>query len=302
MHVSQSRPIGPRIPHNTTSPLTPETIGPLVIRKAPKETPPLQPSPPPTLSRSPTPSPGLLSIPTPGKQRPSTPKGIIKLSIPTSRSESPPLFESYYGGPTGPPLKLSTEAPEDMTIRPPLGLSTVTQRPAEPIDDISRTLSDLNLNTLGPSQSPSEEAFTQWSDDALEELSRLGEGAGGAVHKVRAKASGKIMARKTITTREAPLKQLLRELSISSTTEHVNIILFYGAYMSPSSSEVKILMEYCEGGSLETIGKRIKERRAVVGEKIAGRLAEGVRMPSNLGVFHPEVFPTDFTRPQLSPH
>jgi len=46
--------------------------------------------------------------------------------------------------------------------------------------------------------------------------------------------------------------------------------------MSPSSSEVKILMEFCEGGSLEAVGKRIRDRGAVVGEKIAGRLAEGV--------------------------
>jgi mitogen-activated protein kinase kinase len=90
------------------------------------------------------------------------------------------------------------------------------------------------------------------------------------------------MARKTITTREAPMKQLLRELYIISSTEHVNIILFYGAYVSPSSSEVKILMEYCEGGSLEAVGKRIKERQAVVGEKIAGRLAEEVGTVSQI--------------------
>ncbi|EEB87253.1 hypothetical protein MPER_15478, partial [Moniliophthora perniciosa FA553] len=61
-----------------------------------------------------------------------------------------------------------------------------------------------------------------------------------------------------------------------STTDHPNITKFYGAFMSPSSSEVMIIMEYCEGGSLEAIGKRIKERGAVVGEKIAGRIAQGV--------------------------
>ncbi|KIY44439.1 kinase-like protein [Fistulina hepatica ATCC 64428] len=117
---------------------------------------------------------------------------------------------------------------------------------------------------------------TTWSDDVFEELERLGEGAGGAVHKVRVKRTGKIMARKTITTREAPMKQLLRELAMISSKEHRNIILFYGAYMSPSSSEVKILMELCEGGSLEAVGKRMRETGAVVGEPIAGRLAEGV--------------------------
>jgi hypothetical protein len=84
------------------------------------------------------------------------------------------------------------------------------------------------------------------------------------------------MARKTITTREAPMKQLLRELDIIQSTAHPNIILFYGAYMSPSSSEVKILMEYCPGKSLEAIGKRVADRNGRVGEKVAGRLAEGV--------------------------
>jgi mitogen-activated protein kinase kinase len=37
-------------------------------------------------------------------------------------------------------------------------------------------------------------------------------------------------------------------------------------------------MEFCEGGSLEAVGRRIKERNAIVGEKIVGRLAEGVRL------------------------
>jgi mitogen-activated protein kinase kinase len=105
----------------------------------------------------------------------------------------------------------------------------------------------------------------------------LGEGAGGAVHQVRDKRTNLVMARKTITTREAPMKQLLRELSMISSTMHDNIVVFYGAYMSPSSSEVKILMDYCEGGSLEAVGKRIKDCGGRVGEKVAGRLAEGVR-------------------------
>ena len=88
------------------------------------------------------------------------------------------------------------------------------------------------------------EEFDEWSDDLLEELDRLGEGAGGAVYKVRDRKSGRIMARKTITTLEAPMKQLIRELKIISSTSHVNIVHFYGAFMSPSSSEVSVLMEF----------------------------------------------------------
>jgi len=131
------------------------------------------------------------------------------------------------------------------------------------------------------SYTPTEESSTnqtsgRWSDNVLEELARLGEGQGGAVHKVKDVRTNRIFARKTITTREAPLKQLERELSISSTSKHINIIQFYGAYMSPSSSEVKVMMEYCPGGSLEAVSKRIKDRGARIGEAVAGRLAEGV--------------------------
>ena len=278
------RPLGPRSLPPTPQHLTLETTSPLVIRKIPKETPAVQLSPPVPTSRSPRPSLGLLSVPNSGSTRSSTPKGAIRLSIPTSRDESPPLFECYYGGPV-PSLKLNTEAPDEVTIRPPLGMSTVTQKPSGPIDDINRTLNDLNLKATSAAPKPShEEAPLPWTDDVLEELTRLGEGAGGAVHKVKDKRNDKIMARKTITTREAPMKQLLRELSIISSTEHVNIILFYGAYVSPSSSEVKILMEYCEGGSLEAVGKRIKDRKAVIGEKIAGRLAEGVSAASTINL------------------
>lgn len=141
------------------------------------------------------------------------------------------------------------------------------------------------------------EEFDQWSDDLLEELSRLGEGAGGAVYKVRDRRTGMVMARKTITTLEAPMKQLLREIKITSSTEHVNIIHFYGAYISPSSSEVKVLIDYCEGGSLESVGKRMREIGGRVGEKVAGRLAEGVRL-----FLYPSSFPVggSFARASLS--
>lgn len=76
------------------------------------------------------------------------------------------------------------------------------------------------------------------------------------------------------------MKQLMREIKIISSTSHHNIIHFYGAYISPSSSEVKVLMEYCEGGSLESVGKRLKETDKRVTENVAGRLAEGVSIIS----------------------
>lgn len=192
------------------------------------------------------------------------------------------------------PAELSTDS--EVTMRPP---SRVNPKP-DTIEDIEKTVKALTLRTRTAStehiptiSNPGQEEISRplapthsdFNDAVLEEVSRLGEGAGGAVHEVKDKRTGFVMARKTITTREAPMKQLLRELDIIQSTMHPNIILFYGAYMSPSSSEVKILMEVCPGKSLEAIGKRIAERKARVSEKVAGRLAEGVSLSLELPRF-----------------
>ncbi|KAF8894065.1 kinase-like domain-containing protein [Infundibulicybe gibba] len=284
------RPVGPRRLNRPVSPspvVLPETA-PLVIRRHPQQanTPPRST---PSLS---------LNIPTHSRPTTPTPRPVIRLAIPSLASNGQaggggdsPLFESYYGGPNGratttttTTTTATTTSTEERTIRPPSTcIPQPVQRP-EPLADIRGLLSELSIRTSSSSPTLTDQDATpapvshptQWDDDVLEEMNRLGEGAGGAVHKVRDKRTGKIMARKTITTREAPMKQLLREISIISSTEHVNIILFHGAYMSPSSSEVKILMEFCEGGSLEAVAKRCKDRGAIVGENIAGRLAEGV--------------------------
>ncbi|KAH9043116.1 kinase-like protein [Lactarius pseudohatsudake] len=160
------------------------------------------------------------------------------------------------------------------TIRP----STNTSTPLS----VDHTITNIEVQAFSnppPHPHPGEEQIdsqTEWSDDVLDVISRLGEGAGGAVHEVRDGRTGKLMARKTITTRGAPMKQLVRELGIIAKVKHPNIIRFHGAYMSPSYSEVKVVMEICPGKSLEAIGKRIKERGARVSEKVAGRLAEGI--------------------------
>jgi mitogen-activated protein kinase kinase len=117
----------------------------------------------------------------------------------------------------------------------------------------------------------------EFSDDVLEELSQLDKRPGSNSQKVQDIRTGVIMVRESIFVHETPLRQLLRELSITLSTRHDNIVEFYGAYVSSSSTEVHILIEYCEGGSLKVIGERIISLEARIGEKVACRLAEGVR-------------------------
>lgn len=270
------RPMGPRGPSSSKGRLPQlRTVNPLQVS-------------PPEPQVDITDRMGSLSISTPQPHRGGNVKPKLGLAI-TGGVQ----FESYYGGPTGAPEQhLSPGEDEGKTIRPVLTImSTATpaaprngtsQPSINPIKDALDGIAAARPSSRNQPPSHEDDAIlqspppTQWTDDMLEEIDRLGEGAGGAVHKVRDLRTGAIMARKTITTREAPMKQLLRELQIMSSTKHVNIIAFYGAYMSPSSSEVKILMDFCEGGSLEAVAKRIRDRGAIVGEKIAGRIAEGV--------------------------
>ncbi|CDO77324.1 hypothetical protein BN946_scf184775.g14 [Trametes cinnabarina] len=270
LHSSSARPLGPRTLHRPSSPApyAVNEVAPLNIRKGPRESPNgsamlSAPTPVPSLSRSPTPT-ANLSPPTPLVPS-SSPRR--KIAFPKIDFNNIPKDINPYpiGGPqrqaASPAPQTHSDNSSEPTIRPE---ATISPRPCPPstvsIDNLRQTV----------------EEYDQWSDDVLEELGRLGEGAGGAVHKVRDKRTGLVMARKTITTLEAPMKQLLREIKITSSTSHVNIIHFYGAYISPSSSEVKVLMEYGEGGSLESVGKRMKEIGGRVGEKVAGRLAEGI--------------------------
>ncbi|OJT10437.1 MAP kinase kinase skh1/pek1 [Trametes pubescens] len=279
LHPSPARPAGPRPSHRPISPapFAGQAVAPLNIRKASRDAPNPSsllsppnsssllspPTPNPPLSRSPTPTLSIPSMPMLGsspKRKPMLPKIDFK-----SISSNSGSFEIYAGGPqpqaASPAPRAGGDASNESTIRPD---QTISPRPRPP-----PAVSMENLRQTV-------EEFDQWSDDLLEELSRLGEGAGGAVYKVRDRRTGMVMARKTITTLEAPMKQLLREIKITSSTEHVNIIHFYGAYISPSSSEVKVLIDYCEGGSLESVGKRMREIGGRVGEKVAGRLAEGI--------------------------
>ncbi|KAK7063604.1 kinase-like protein [Favolaschia claudopus] len=115
-----------------------------------------------------------------------------------------------------------------------------------------------------------------WSDDDFETVARLN----SSVDKVKNKATSKIMLRKTFTTREELMKVVIPEISMVC-SGHINFTSFYGAYLPPSGEpEISLLTEYCEGGNLEDIGNRLKQRHVIlgerIGEKIAGRLAEGI--------------------------
>lgn len=255
------------------------------------------------------------------------PKPGLKLDLSAMRGQDSEdeVDYSYYGKPTAPrqnSLSLGTGSesfPSDSsaaTLRPPSMTTAVpTQgtmhhsgpgRAGDGLDEVRRAINELRIpsgirdaydetteaeadetGAEDSKKSEGEGAGEEWSDEMLESLQRLGEGAGGAVSKVRDKRTGRIMARKTIPTGTVPARQLLRELQFSQ-LNHPNLVASYGAYISanPDASskesdrpaEIHILMEFCEGGALDAIARQLKTRHAGVriGEKVIARLAEGV--------------------------
>ncbi|KAG6296841.1 hypothetical protein E4U09_001620 [Claviceps aff. purpurea] len=110
------------------------------------------------------------------------------------------------------------------------------------------------------------------------ELGNLGEGAGGAVTKCVLTGGKTVFALKIITTNPDPdvKKQIVRELGFNKECASDHICRYYGAFVDPSTSTISIAMEFCEGGSLDSIYKEVKRLGGRTGEKVLGKISEGV--------------------------
>lgn len=81
-----------------------------------------------------------------------------------------------------------------------------------------------------------------------------------------------------ITTNPDPdvKRQIVRELSFNRNCASDHICKYYGAYMDDSSGTISIAMEFCEGGSLDSVYREVKKLGGRTGEKVLGKVAEGV--------------------------
>lgn len=110
------------------------------------------------------------------------------------------------------------------------------------------------------------------------ELGSLGEGAGGAVTRCVLKGGKTVFALKIITTNPDPdvKRQILRELEFNKDCASQHICTYYGAFPDIATGTISIAMEFCEGGSLDSIYREIKRLGGRTGEKVLGKVAEGV--------------------------
>ncbi|KAI9789955.1 MAG: Protein kinase C signaling pathway involved MAPKK protein [Candelina submexicana] len=110
------------------------------------------------------------------------------------------------------------------------------------------------------------------------ELGALGEGAGGAVTRCILKGGKTVFALKIITSDPNPdvKKQIVRELNFNKESASDHICRYYGAFVDHSTGTISIAMEYCEGGSLDSVYREVKKLGGRTGEKVLGKVAEGV--------------------------
>ncbi|KAJ2787177.1 Protein kinase C signaling pathway involved MAPKK protein, partial [Coemansia helicoidea] len=117
-------------------------------------------------------------------------------------------------------------------------------------------------------------------DANIKVMRKLGEGSVGTVHKIEYLPARKIMARKLMAVYpdEANHRQIVRELRLLKQCQSPYIVKFYGAYCSTDDDgqSIAICMEYCEGGSLESVYKRVDRLRGHIGEGVLGKVAVAV--------------------------
>ncbi|KAH8653510.1 map kinase [Xylariales sp. PMI_506] len=115
-------------------------------------------------------------------------------------------------------------------------------------------------------------------ENRIVELGSLGEGAGGAVTRCKLAGGKTIFALKIITTNPDPdvKKQIIREINFNKECASEHICRYYGAFVDPATATISIAMEFCEGGSLDSVYKEVKRLNGRTGEKVLGKVAEGV--------------------------
>jgi len=71
-------------------------------------------------------------------------------------------------------------------------------------------------------------------------------------------------------------KQLLRELKFLDACTSPHIVEHYGSFLVERDSQIGILMEYCEGGSLDSLVSKMRKRNILCSEHVLGRIASSV--------------------------
>ncbi|KAG4306064.1 hypothetical protein PORY_000052 [Pneumocystis oryctolagi] len=125
------------------------------------------------------------------------------------------------------------------------------------------------------------------------ELEKLGEGVSGSVSKCIVEHTGTLFALKTISVDTNPQiqQQILRELSINKTCSSEYIVQYYGTFINETICSISMAMEYCAGGSLDKLYKKVKANGARIGEYPIMKIAESIL--KGLNYLHSHIKPSN---------
>ncbi|KAK4703237.1 hypothetical protein P7C70_g2984, partial [Phenoliferia sp. Uapishka_3] len=224
----------------------------------------------------------------------STPGLEDELSGATRRLRS----SSRVGGPRPPAVSSSSSGGSSLSINTVASITRIS-------DSSTATQSEENVPESAIEEEP------EILPETLQDLGRLGEGASGEVRRVLHRPSGIVMAQKranpNVVLRSVDHFDIAQSKSAQaapqgtalyagmSTSKHRPVLRrflarreaasFPGVTCQPREtdnetlqhdSQIGICMEFCEGGSLESLSHKVKENGWRVGEKILAKIAESI--------------------------
>ncbi|KAJ6240155.1 serine/threonine-protein kinase tao [Anaeramoeba flamelloides] len=125
------------------------------------------------------------------------------------------------------------------------------------------------------------------SDESLQIISKIGDGAYGKVYKAIYISTKEAVAVKKIPI-DADLDSVIKEISIMKQCRHKHIVKYYDTYFR--QNELWIVMEYCGGGSvldLMQIGKVTLNEEQVL--SVAKSILKGLRFLHSLKKIHRDI-------------
>lgn len=100
--------------------------------------------------------------------------------------------------------------------------------------------------------------------DAYELVREIGSGSFGRISQIRRKSDGMILACKEVSFAKMSEKekmQLVSEVNILRELRHPNIVRYYERIIDKENYKIYIIMEFCNGGDLTSIIRRLQQER-----------------------------------------
>lgn len=111
--------------------------------------------------------------------------------------------------------------------------------------------------------------------DNYEVLDLIGKGNFGSISKILRKSDNKILVWKELDygrMTEKEKQNIVSEVNILRDLHHPNIVRYYDRIIDKKNTKIYIIMEYCEGGDIGLLIKRLKKSNELIPEEIIWKI------------------------------